>query len=65
MEKAIKIFGIIAIVVACYVGIRYVSTAIHYGCAVPEEDCPPPFRAAADLGYVLTGGSLVPFWTRD
>lgn len=65
MYRAFKILGVIIIVIACYVGIRYISAIIHYACAVPQEDCPPPFRVLADLGYVVTGGSWVPFWTRD
>lgn len=65
MERILKIAGIISIVIACYIGVRYVSATIQYACAVPEEDCPPPFALAAKLGYVVTGGSLVPFWTRE
>lgn len=65
MERTLKIFGAIIIVIACYIGVRYVSATIHYACAVPEEDCPPPFYGAAEIGWFLTGGPLVPFWTRD
>lgn len=65
MERYLKIGGIIVIIAGLYIGIRYVSTVIHYACAVPEEDCPPPFRVLGDLGFVLTGGSLVPLWLQD
>jgi len=49
------------IIMGAYLGIRYVGSVIHYACAVPEEDCPPPFRIIGDLGFVMTGGNLVPF----
>ena len=66
MENPIlKTVVIVVIVIGCYLGIRYVGAIFHYACAVPEEDCPPPFKAAGDLGFYLTGGTFVPLWTQD
>ena len=56
---------IIVLAIAVYTGVRYVGSAIHYGCADPAEDCPPPIYGAGQLGWYLTGGSLVPLWNRD
>lgn len=60
MERFIKIVGLLVIIAGIYMGVRYVSTMIHYACANPLEDCPPPFKGLADLGYYTTGGSLIP-----
>lgn len=60
----LKMFAIIIIVAGLYIGVRYVSSVIHYACQVPAEDCPPPFKGLGDLGFVLTGGNLVPLWTQ-
>lgn len=60
MKRFVVLCGILVIVVGVYVGVRYISTMIHYACLNPVEDCPPPFRLLADLGYYATGGSLVP-----
>lgn len=65
MERYLKIFAIVIIVIGLYLGVRYVGTVIHYACAVPEEDCPPPFYGAAQIAFYLTGGDLVPLWTRE
>jgi hypothetical protein len=65
MERYLKIVALVIIFVGCYLGVRYVGSEIHYACEVPEEDCPPPFRGVADLGFYLTGGELVPLWTRN
>lgn len=65
MERYLKIGGVVIIVIGVFLGVRYISTIFHYACAVPEEDCPPPFRLVGDLGFVLTGGSLVPLWLQD
>jgi hypothetical protein len=46
-------------------GIRYVGAVVHYACAVPEEDCPPPFKGLGDLAFIMTGGNLVPWWTKN
>ena len=62
MNKFVAWIGIIIIVVGVYSGVRYVSTMIHYACLNPLEDCPPPFRGLADLGYYATGGSLIPLF---
>lgn len=61
----LKTIGIIIIVCAVYIGVRYVGATIHYACLVPHEDCPPPFRVVADLGFFVTGGELVPLWRQD
>lgn len=60
MNRFVAVIGIIVIVSGIYLGVRYVSTMIHYACLNPVEDCPPPFRGLADLGYYATGGSLIP-----
>lgn len=65
MSRFFTILFVLIIVAGSYIGVRYVSAVIHYACAVPEEDCPPPFYGAAEIGWYLTGGSLVPFWTRN
>ncbi len=57
--------GGIIIVVACFLGIRYVGSVIHYSCADPRNDGPPPICLSAELGWIITGGSLIPLWTRD
>lgn len=60
MQRIVTILGIIVIVVGVYTGVRYVSTMIHYACANPLEDCPPPFYGLAQIGYYGTGGGLIP-----
>jgi hypothetical protein len=73
MNRYLKIFGVATIVIACYFGVRYVSSVIRYGCANPVplanvpggDDCPPPFYLAGKLGWFLTGGSLMPLWNHD
>lgn len=68
----LKNIALIIIVIGIFLGVRYVSTVIRYGCAhVPLEnveggdDCPPPFVLAGKLGWFLTGGPLMPLWSRD
>lgn len=65
MNRAITIIFVLIILMGSYTGVRYLSSVIHYACLVPEEDCPPPFRLLADVGWFITGGSLVPFWTEE
>lgn len=60
MNRFIALMGIVVIVAGVYMGVRYISTMIHYGCLNPLEDCPPPFKGLADIGYYATGGPLVP-----
>lgn len=62
MERYLKIVGITLIIAVCYLGIRYMGVVIHYTCAIPQEDCPPPINGLGQLGYYLTGGPLVPLW---
>lgn len=64
MGKALKILATIVIVSGLYLGVRYVGAVVHYACAVPEEDCPPPFQGLGDLSFYVTGGELVPLWTQ-
>lgn len=65
MARYLKILGIVIIIIACYLGIRYVGSIIHYGCSNPAEDGPPPICLTGELGWVITGGNLVPLWRRD
>src|SRR3989344_8958100 len=65
MNQYLKIFGVVVIVIACYLGVRYVGSIIHYNAVQPAEDAPPPIRLVGDLGFFLTGGSLIPLWNHD
>ncbi|MBI2048599.1 MAG: hypothetical protein HYT30_01595 [Parcubacteria group bacterium] len=72
MNHILKSGTLIIIVLGLFLGVRYISTTVRYGCAhVPLEnveggdDCPPPFVGAGKLGWFLTGGSLMPLWNRD
>jgi hypothetical protein len=60
MNRIAAVIGIIVILFGVYIGVRYVSTMIHYACLNPVEDCPPPFFGLAQIGYYGTGGSLIP-----
>lgn len=62
MNKIVAVIGILVIVAGVYMGVRYVATMIHYACANPLEDCPPPFYGLAEIGYYGTGGSLIPLF---
>src|SRR3989344_5583466 len=65
MNRIRKIFFVLIIAVGLYSGIRYVGSVIHYNCAFVAEDCPPPFNAVGQIGWYLTGGSLIPLWNHD
>jgi len=65
MFQYLKIFAVVIIIMGAYLGIRYVGSVIHYGCAEPGSDGPPPLCLMGELGWVITGGDLVPLWTRD
>src|SRR3989344_4855824 len=73
MNSTLKKIGIVIILIALFLGVRYIGSAIRYGCANPVpldnvpggDDCPPPFYLAGQLGWYLTGGSLMPLWNRD
>ncbi len=65
MSHFLKIGATIIIITACYIGVRYLGAVIHYVCANPVEDCPPPIYGAGQIAWFMTGGSLVPFWTRE
>ncbi|MDP3646291.1 MAG: hypothetical protein Q8R25_04350, partial [bacterium] len=41
------------------------GSIIHYNAVQPAEDAPPPIRLVGDLGFFLTGGSLIPLWNHD
>src|SRR3954447_691129 len=63
--KHLKTFATVIIIIGLYLGVRYIGAAIHYGCVNPAEDCVPPIHGVGQLGFYLTGGSLVPLWNRD
>ena|SRR3989344_1697470 len=71
--KIVKNTALIIIVIGLFLGVRYIGSAIRYGCANPVplvnvdggDDCPPPFYLAGQLGWFATGGSLMPLWNRD
>ena len=72
MNQTLKIVVLAIIVIGIFLGVRYVGSAIRYGCAdVPldnvegGDDCPPPFMLAGKLGWLVTGGSFNPLWNRD
>jgi len=72
MEKILKYVALTIIVVGLLLGLRYVGSAIRYGCAdvpldnVPGgDDCPPPFVLAGKLGWLVTGASFNPLLNRD
>ena len=72
MNNILKNGALVIIVIGLFLGVRYISTVVRYGCAhVPLEnvdggdDCPPPFVGAGKLGWFLTGGPLMPLWNRD
>jgi len=65
MNRFLTILFVLIIALGCYTGVRYLGAVLHYACANPAEDCPPPFYWAGELGWFVTGGSLVPFWTRN
>lgn len=53
------------VILVAYVGVRYIGSTIHYNAVQPAEDTPPPIRLVGDLGFYLTGGSLIPLWNYD
>jgi len=55
MTQVLKTIGIVIIVIAVYIGIRYVGSVIHYSCALPEADGPPPICLTGELGWIITG----------
>jgi hypothetical protein len=65
MNTTVKSIALIAIAIGLFLGVRYLSSIIHYACLNPAEDCPPPFRLVADLGFFVTGGSLNPLWVQN
>ncbi len=63
--NALKYVALIVIVIGLFLGVRYVGSVIHYNAIQPAEDAPPPIRLVGDLGFFLTGGSLLPLWNHD
>src|SRR3989338_9220738 len=61
----LKKIGIVIILAALFFGVRYVGSIIYYSAVQVAEDTPPPIRIVGDLGFFLTGGSLVPLWNRN
>jgi hypothetical protein len=48
-----KIAGIILGLIVGFYVLQYVGTKVHYGCADPREDCPPPIYLAGEVLYRL------------
>ncbi len=65
MNRYLKIFSLVFIAIGLFLGVRYVGSVIHYNAVQPAEDTPPPIRLVGDLGFFLTGGSLLPLWNHD
>ena len=65
MTSTLKKIGIGIILAALFLGVRYVGSIIHYNAVQPAEDAPPPIRLVGDLGFFITGGSLLPLWNHD
>jgi hypothetical protein len=65
MENIVRILVIAVIVTGSYLGVRYVGSIIHYNCVYVAEDCVPPINGVGQLGWYLTGGSLIPLWNED
>jgi len=63
--RYLKICALTVIIIGSYLGLRYIGALIHYSCAEPGADGPPPICLSAELAFVLTGGDLLPLWTRD
>ena len=62
MHKTLKIILFVVIALGLFLGVRYVGSIIHYNAVQVAEDTPPPIRLVGDLGFFLTGGSLIPLW---
>ena len=72
MNHYLKIFGIVVIVIALFLGVRFIGATIHYGCHREPltnvdggDDCAPPIWAVGQLGFYVTGGSFNPLLNRD
>jgi hypothetical protein len=65
MHTVLKNVALIVIVIGLYLGVRYIGSVIHYACADPNEDCAPPIHAVGQLGFYLTGGTLIPLWLQN
>ncbi|RJQ34261.1 hypothetical protein C4568_02860 [Candidatus Parcubacteria bacterium] len=72
MNKTLQIFFVLIIAVGLYAGVRFIGSAIHYGCHPDRivniedgDDCAPPFVGVGEMSFYVTGGPLVPFFNRD
>lgn len=65
MNSTIKVLAVIIIIMGLYLGVRFMGSVVHYACAVPGEDCPPPFYGLGEIAWYGTGGSIVPLWRKD
>ena len=65
MSQIFKIILILVIVSGFYTGVRYIGSVIHFNAVQPAEDTPPPIRLVGDLGWYITGGSLIPLWNHN
>src|SRR3990167_1637845 len=65
MNRFVTMFAIVVIVIGVYSGVRYIGSIIHYNCVYVAEDCAPPIKGVGELGWYLTGGSLIPLWNKD
>ncbi len=63
--RVLKILAFVIIIMGLYLGVRYFGSVIHYACAHPAEDCPPPIQGVGELGFYLTGGTLIPLYLQD
>lgn len=61
----LKNTALVVIVMGLFLGVRYVGAVIHYACAHPAEDCPPPINLVGQLGFYITGGTLIPLFMQD
>lgn len=64
MNRYLTIVAVFIIIIGLFLGVRYFGSIIHYACAVPEEDCPPPINLVGQFGFYVTGGELIPLWTQ-
>lgn len=72
MGRFLNILFVIVIVIGLFTGVRYIGATIHYGCNPDPiinveggDDCAPPIQGLGELGFYLTGGSLLPLLNRD
>ncbi len=64
MGKILYVLAVVVVACGLFLGVRYIGAVVHYTCAVPGEDCPPPFYGAGEIAFYITGGELNPLFTR-